>query len=104
MLPELTLSNNFTARSNTPASSSKKLVTSGETYGASTSEDRNVNYFNIDLMLSVLDFGLAYFNTQQAESRVLIRKQRTDRAVQNLTLMCVKTYFKVRRRPRVRSR
>lgn len=95
MLPELTLSNNFTARSNTPASSSKKLVTSGETYGASTSEDRNVNYFNIDLMLSVLDFGLAYFNTQQAESRVLIRKQRTDRAVQNLTFDVVKTYFKV---------
>ena len=95
MLPELTLTNNFTARSNTPASSSKKLVTSGESYGASVSEDRNVNYLNIDLMLSMLDFGIAYFNTQQAQDRVYIRKQRTERAVQNLSFDVVRAYFKV---------
>ena len=95
MLPELTLTNNFTARSNTPASSSKKLVTSGESYGASVSEDRNVNYLNIDLMLSMLDFGIAYFNTQQAQNRVYIRKQRTERAVQNLSFDVVRAYFKV---------
>ena len=95
MLPELTLTNNFTARSNTPASSSKKLVTSGESYGASVSEDRNVNYLNIDLMLSMLDFGIAYFNTQQAQDRVFIRKQRTERAVQNLSFDVVRAYFKV---------
>ena len=95
MLPDLTLTNNFTARSNTPASSSKKLVSSGETYGASVAEDRNVNYLNIDLVLSMLDFGLAYFNTQQAQDRVYIRKQRTERAVQNLSFDVVRAYFKV---------
>ena len=95
MLPELTLTNNFTARSNSPASSSKKLVSTGQTYGASVSEDRNINYLNIDLMLSMLDFGIAYFNTQQAQDRVYIRKQRTERAVQNLSFDVVRAYFRV---------
>ena len=95
MLPELNISDSFTGRSNTPASSSKKVADSGMTYGYSTSQDRNVNYFNIDLALSVVDFGLAYFNTQQARDRVMIREQRTRRARQNLTFDVVKAYFQV---------
>ncbi|MBQ9501727.1 MAG: TolC family protein [Lentisphaeria bacterium] len=95
MLPELNISDSFTGRSNTPASSSKKVADSGLTYGYSTSQDRNVNYFNIDLALSVVDFGLAYFNTQQARDRVMIREQRTRRARQNLTFDVVKAYFQV---------
>lgn len=54
-----------------------------------------MNYLNIDLVLSMLDFGLAYFNTQQAQDRVYIRKQRTERAVQNLSFDVVRAYFKV---------
>ena len=95
MLPELNISDSFTGRSNTPASSSKKVADGGMTYGYSTSQDRNVNYFNIDLALSVVDFGLAYFNTQQARDRVMIREQRTRRARQNLTFDVVKAYFQV---------
>ena len=95
MLPELNISDSFTGRSNIPASSSKKVADGGLTYGYSTSQDRNVNYFNVDLALSVVDFGLAYFNTQQARDRVMIREQRTRRARQNLTFDVVKTYFQV---------
>ena len=95
MLPELNISDNFSGRSNTPASSSRKTADGGLTYGYSTSQDRNVNYFNIDLALSVVDFGLAYFNTQQARDRVMIREQRTRRAGQNLTFDVVKAYFQV---------
>ena len=95
MLPELNINESFTARSNTPASSSKKIADGGLTYGYSTSQDRNVNYLNVDLALSVVDFGLAYFNTQQARDRVMIREQRTRRASQNLTLDVVKAYFEV---------
>ena len=95
MLPELNISDSFTARSNTPASSSKKTAGDGLTYGYSTSQDRNVNYFNVDLALSVVDFGLAFFNTQQARDRVMIREQRTRRAAQNLTFDVVKAYFQV---------
>ena len=49
MLPEININNNFTGRSNTPASSSKAYKSGGATYGASTSSDRNINAFNIDI-------------------------------------------------------
>ena len=95
MLPELNVNDTATFRSNTAASSSEKVGEDGLTYGYSKSQDRNVNYFNIDLALSVLDFGLAFFNTQQAQDRVYMREQRTRRASQNLTLDVVRAYFSV---------
>jgi outer membrane protein TolC len=95
MLPQFNINNNFTARSNTPASSSEKLVATGRTYGASYSEDRAINYFNIDLMFSVLDFGLAYFNTRQQADRAVMTKFRSERAAQNLVFDVVRAYFKV---------
>lgn len=96
MLPELNISNNLTGRNNTPASSSKQLHGDGPgTYSYSQSQDKTVNYLNIDLALSVLDFGLAFFNTQQAQDRLLLRQQRTRRAEQNLVLDTVRVYFQV---------
>ena len=96
MLPELTVTDTYTARNNTPASSSKNIFgDAGGTYSYSQSQVRDVNYLNVDLALSVLDFGLAFFNTQQAEDRILLRKQRTERAMQNLTLDVAKAYFQV---------
>ncbi|MBO4631457.1 MAG: TolC family protein, partial [Lentisphaeria bacterium] len=95
MLPQLNVNNNFTARSNTPASSSEKIVANGATYGASYSEDKIINYLNIDLMFSMLDFGLAFFNTRQQADRVIMTRQRTERAAQNLIFDVVKAYFKV---------
>ena len=76
MLPELTVSDNLTRRDNTPASSSRQLDGYGPgTYSYSQSQDRTVNYLNIDLALSVVDFGLAFFNTCQANDRMLLRQQ-----------------------------
>ena len=96
MLPELNISNNLSGRNNTPASSSKQVHGVGPgTYSYAQSQDRSVNYFNIDLALSVLDFGLAFFNTQQAHDRLLLRQQRTRRAEQNLVLDTVRIYFQV---------
>jgi len=96
MLPELNISNNLTGRNNTPASSSQQVDGTGPgTYSYSQSQDRNINYLNVDLALSVLDFGLAFFNTQQAQDRMLLRQQRTRRAEQNLVLDTVRVYFQV---------
>ena len=96
MLPELTVTDTYTSRNNTPASSSQNIFgDAGGTYSYSTSQDRDLNYLNVDLALSVLDFGLAFFNTQQAEDRALLREQRTARAMQNLTLDVAKAYFQV---------
>lgn len=97
MLPELNISDNLTRRDNTPASSSKQI--NGEkgpgTYTYSQSQDQTINYLNIDLALSVLDFGLAFFNTCQSNDRMLLRQQRTRRAEQNLVLDTVRVYFQV---------
>ncbi len=96
MLPELNISNNLTRRDNTPASSSKQLDSYGYgTYSYAQSQDRSINYLNVDLALSVLDFGLAFFNTQQANDRMLLRQQRTRRAEQNLVLDTARLYFQV---------
>ena len=95
MLPQLNVNNNFTARSNTPASSSEKIVATGATYGASYSEDKVINYLNIDLMFSMIDFGLAYFNTRQQADRAVMTKHRNERAAQNLIFDVVRAYFKV---------
>ncbi len=96
MLPELNISDTYTNRSNRPASSSENVVgDAGGTYSYSQSQDKEINYLNIDLALSLLDFGLAFFNTQQAEDRTLLRKQQTQRAMQNLTLDVAKSYFQV---------
>ena len=97
MLPELNISDNLTSRNNTPASSSRQVngAPGPGTYSYSQSQDRTVNYFNIDLALSVVDFGLAFFNTCQAHDRMLLRQQYTRRAEQNLVLETVRVYFQV---------
>ena len=95
MLPRFDINNRFTARSNTPASGSQKLVATGKSYGASYSEEKIINYLNVDLLFSLLDFGLTFYNTRQQADRVLLSKQRKERVAQNLALDVVKAYFKV---------
>lgn len=95
MLPEINLNNSFNARSNTPASSSKAYKADGATYEASQNQDKDINSFNIDFALSVMDFGLAFFNSQQAQDRVLLRRQRTERMKQNLTMDIINAYCRV---------
>lgn len=95
MLPELNINNVYTARSNIPASSSKAYAGDGATYGYSQNQDQDINYFNIDLALSVMDFGLAFFNSQQAQDRLFLRRQNTERMAQNLTLDVIRAYCRV---------
>ena len=104
MLPELNFNENFSARSNTPASRSEKIHEDGETYGNSTSEERQVNYFNIDLVFSVLDMGLSYWNTEIAHNKMLLHKQRAARMSQNIQLDVVKAYFKVAAAQRAKNK
>ncbi|MBO7147496.1 MAG: SEL1-like repeat protein [Lentisphaeria bacterium] len=95
LLPDLTVSNDFTGRSNQAGSSSRAIVNDGGTYSYSTSTDRNVNNFNVDMAFSLLDFGLAFFNSQQGHDRVLLREKQAQRMRQNLRLDVAKAYFKV---------
>lgn len=95
MLPELNINDGFSGRSNIPASSSKAYTGDGATYDAAQNQDRFLNTFNIDLALSVMDFGLAFFNSLQAQDRVILRKRQTERMAQNLTMDIINAYCKV---------
>ena len=104
MLPELNFNENFTSRSETAASSSEKIKAGGRSYGYSTSEERQVNYFNIDLLFSVLDLGLSYWNTEIAHNKVFLHKQRSIRMTQTIQLDVVKAYFKVAAAQRAKNK
>lgn len=95
MLPELVVTDNWSMRSNRPASSSQSITTGGATYNYSQSQDKWGNELKIELALSVIDFGLAYLNSAQAQDKTMVESEQLRRAEQNLTLEIVKTYFKV---------
>lgn len=97
MLPELSLSNNFTKRDSASASRSQRLDggDGGGTHSYSMSSEEGVYSPNIDLMFSVIDFGLSFFNSMQARDRELARQLRTKRAGENLALEVVRAYFRV---------
>lgn len=95
MLPDLSITDSYTARSNQPGSRSKAIASDGETYGYSTSSDKNLNNMSVDLAFSLLDFGLAFFNSQQSHDRLLMKEKQIQRIRQNLILDVVRAYFKV---------
>ncbi|MDD3155520.1 MAG: TolC family protein, partial [Victivallaceae bacterium] len=95
MLPEFSAVNNWKDRNNVPASSSQSVSSGGATYNYSQSSPQWENNIQLELALSVLDFGLAYLNSAQAQDRSFVESEQTRRAAQNLTLEVVKAYFKV---------
>ena len=95
MLPDLSVTDNFTTRFNQPGSRSKAVDQDGDTYDYSTSQDKSINNLSVDLAFSLLDFGLAFFNSQQGHDRVLLKQRQIERLRQNLTLDVVRAYFKV---------
>ena len=96
MLPEFSVTDNFTTRDNQPGSRSRSVEKGGGgTYDYSTSQDRTINNLSVDLAFSLLDFGLAFFNSQQSHDRMLLKQRQIERLKQNLTLDVVRAYFKV---------
>lgn len=96
MLPDFTVSYDGTRRDNYAASSSTGVGggTSGDR-GNTRSSEKYENRFNIELAFSVLDFGLAFLNAQQAQGRTLIDREMRRRAAQNLQLDVTRAYFRV---------
>ena len=95
MLPDLSVTDSYNSRDNQPGSRSKAVAKDGETYDYSTSQDKSINNLSVDLAFSLLDFGLAFFNTQQSHDRLLLKQRQIERMRQNLTLDVVRAYFKV---------
>jgi outer membrane protein TolC len=95
MLPELNVTNDLTSRTNEPGASSQSLSTGDQSLVSSKSTEKTVNSTKVELVFSVLDFGLAYFNSVQAEDRVQLTNEQLRRAAQNLILDVTKAYFRV---------
>jgi len=95
MLPELNVTNDLSSRSNEPGASSQSLRTGEQSLVSSKSTQETVNTTKIELVFSVIDFGLAYFNSEQAEDRVQLSNQQLRRTAQNLILDVTKAYFRV---------
>ena len=95
MLPDLSLTESYNSRDNQPGSRSKAVAKDGETYDYSTSQDKSINNLSVDLAFSLLDFGLAFFNSQQSHDRLLLKQRQIERMRQNLMLDVVRAYFKV---------
>lgn len=95
MLPDLLVTNDWSMRSNRPASSSQSITTGGATYNYSQSSEKYDNILKLELAFSVLDFGLAYFSSSQAQDRHLLNLQQQRRMEQNLALDVARAYFRV---------
>ncbi|OGV47829.1 MAG: hypothetical protein A2017_15995 [Lentisphaerae bacterium GWF2_44_16] len=95
MLPELNVREDLTQRNNEPGSSSQSLSTGDQSLVPSKSSDKGESYTKVELVLSTLDFGLAYFNSMQADDKVFLEGQQKRRTAQNLVVDVVSAYFRV---------
>lgn len=93
MLPNLTYNNTLSERSNGADTRSQNRAT-GLLSGYSTSDSRNVKRFDMELAISLLDFGLAFYRSRQEYNRERILLQQHLRIRQNLVKSVIQAYWK----------
>lgn len=84
LLPDLTASAGYTARSNVNAFSSESIVTGTQSLEPSTSEEKEKLEANAAMVWNLLDFGVSYATAQQRGDQVLIAEERRRKALQNI--------------------
>lgn len=95
MLPQLTYEYNITSRNNQPGSQSIDIKTDTQSLQTSRSSKKVTDTNKIELAMSVMDFGIAYMNSIQAQDAVLLAENQEKRVAQNLSYEVAKTYFEV---------
>jgi len=95
MLPVLRGSYDGTARNTQPGASSENIKTGQQSLVASKSTERFENLTKVELIFSALDFGLAYFNSEQAKDKSLIAEVEEETTKRDLALDVAKAYFRV---------
>lgn len=85
MLPRLTASAGYTARSNDAGSRSVDLGTGVESNLFSGAQERKRHTHNAILAWNVLDFGVSYVRAQQQAEQVLIAEERKRKVVHNIS-------------------
>jgi outer membrane protein TolC len=95
MLPDLNISYNLTGRNNEPGASSESLLTNTQSLEPSKSVEKVDGTLQFELVFSVVDFGLSYFNSLQARDRNRLVQEQRARAAQNLVFDVARAYYRV---------
>lgn len=95
MLPQLNAEWNIQTRNNLPGATSIDLKTNQTSLQYSRSSEKTEHNYKFELALSVLDFGMAYFNSVQAQDQIILSQTQKRRVAQNMIYDVAKAYFEV---------
>ena len=95
MLPDLVITSDLTSRGNQPGAKSESLLDGTQSLQYSKSTQPTEERVRVELIFSIVDFGLAYLKSAQQEDRVMLSGEQKRRAMQNLILDVTQAYFKV---------
>ncbi len=84
LLPKLTYDAGWRKRDEYSGASSRSLITGQESLAVSTSQDKEITTFDLDLSWNILDFGVSYVRAQQESDRSLILEERRRKVVHNI--------------------
>lgn len=94
MLPNLNLGADYNRRSNFPLQNSVNPNSGVETSSTTTTDLRENTTANLNLSWNVLDLGLSYIRSRQAQLQAEIMDVRRQRQAQLLALELTETYWK----------
>ncbi|MBB2494498.1 TolC family protein [Aquipseudomonas ullengensis] len=84
MLPRLVASAGYSGRNNDSGGTSIGIQDGEESLRASTSQERYRDLAGLGLSWSLLDFGVAYYRTQQKSDQILMAEERRRKVAQNV--------------------
>ncbi len=84
LLPKLTAQAGYNRRDSYPASSSMDIATGTQSLVPSTSQEKARETYDLGLTWNILDFGVSYWQAQQAGDRALIAEQQRRKTAQTL--------------------
>ena len=84
MLPRLVASAGYAGRNNDSGGTSIGIEDRQVSLRPSTSEERYRELYGLGLSWSLLDFGVAYYRTQQKSDQILMAEERRRKVAQNV--------------------
>jgi outer membrane protein TolC len=84
MLPRVVASAGYAGRNNDSGGTSIGIEDRQQSLRASTSEERYREIYGLGLSWSLLDFGVAYYRTQQKSDQILMAEERRRKVAQNV--------------------
>lgn len=94
LLPDLDFGANYTQRDNELVNNTLDVNTRVETAVTTTSTARENTTLNLTLTWNVLDFGISYIRSRQAQLQVEILRTRRERQAQTLALDITESFWK----------